>query len=169
MPPETLITTVRQIVAAIDPDLPVTSAGALRTTIDSGMRSLDLIIANLAISAGLGLLLAAIGLFGVISQLTAQRTRDIGVRIALGARYRDIMQLVLGEGVVLLLIGITIGVPIFWALNSAMHRTMPEMIQPGLWLLAVNLAVLTSTMLFACWLPARRAAKIDPIIALRSE
>jgi predicted permease len=169
VPPETLTPAVRQAVSALDPDLAVARAGALRALTDGYMSYLNPVILNLGISAGMGLLIAGVGLFGVISQLTAQRTRDIGVRIALGARRLDILRMVLGEGVRLLGIGIVVGVPAYLALTTVVHRTMPEMPLPGLWLLASNVAVLTVAMLLACYLPARRATKIDPIIALRAE
>jgi hypothetical protein len=97
VPPETLASAVRHAVAALDPDLPVARSGAVRATVERGMSNLDLVIVNLGISAGMGLLIAAVGLFGVISQLAIQRTRDIGVRIALGAGYRDIMRLILAR------------------------------------------------------------------------
>jgi putative ABC transport system permease protein len=116
-PPETLASGVRQIVAALDADLPVAQAGSLRDGIDRSMSNLNLVIVNLGISAGMGLLIAAVGLFGVISQLTIQRTRDIGVRIALGAQNSDIMHLIIGEGVLLLGLGIVVGVPVYFALK----------------------------------------------------
>jgi ABC-type antimicrobial peptide transport system permease subunit len=117
----------------------------------------------------MGLLIAAVGLYGVISQLTAQRTRDIGVRIALGAQPGDIMRMILGEGVWLFAVGVVLGVPAFYALNAVIGRAMPEIRMPGLWLLGVNVAVLAGTTLLACWLPARRATRISPMEALRSE
>jgi predicted permease len=169
VPPETLTPAVRQAVAALDPDLAVSRAGPLRKLTDDYMAYLDPVILNLGISAGMGLLIAGVGLFGVISQLTAQRTRDIGVRIALGARRLDILRMVLGEGVRLLGIGIVVGVPAYLGLNLVVHRALPEMTLPGLWLLVANVTVLTGTMLLACYLPARRATKIDPIVALRAE
>jgi ABC-type antimicrobial peptide transport system permease subunit len=117
----------------------------------------------------MGLLIAGVGLFGVISQLMLQRTRDIGVRMALGAQEGDILRLVLGEGLRLLAIGIVVGVPLYYALNIVLKRSLPEMQLPGLWLLAINLAVLAATMLLASYLPARRATRINPVEALRSE
>jgi len=91
------------------------------------------------------------------------------VRIALGAGYRDIMRMILGEGVQLLGIGVVVGVPAFFALNVLLHRALPEMALPGWWLLAVNVAVLALTMLVACFLPAHRATRVNPIDALRAE
>ena len=168
-PPETLATAVRQTLTALDADLPLAQAGSLRDNIERGATNLNIVIVNLCISAGMGLLIAAVGLFGVISQLTIQRTRDIGVRIALGAGYRDIMGMILGEGVQLLGIGIVVGVPAFFALNVLLRRAMPEMSLPGWWLLAVNVGVLAVTMLVATFLPAHRATRVNPVEALRAE
>ncbi len=168
-PPETLAAAVRRTVAALDADLPVAQPGAVRAQVERNLSNVNLVIANLAISAAMGLLIAGVGLFGVISQLTAQRTRDIGVRIALGAAYGDIMRLVFGEAARLLGLGVLLGVPGFYALNTFLHRTTTEMQLPGFWLLLANVAALCATMLLACWLPARRAAQVNPIEALRSE
>jgi predicted permease len=168
-PPEVLTDTVRQTVAALDADLPLTEAGSLRAGLERRFFNFNLVILNLGISAGHGLLIATIGLFGVISQLTVQRTRDIGLRIALGATSRSILRLIVGEGAKMLAVGIALGVPLFYALHILLHRMMPEMQLPGWWLLATDLAVLATTMLVAAWLPARRAARVDPIVALRME
>jgi predicted permease len=168
-PPEALTSEVRQTMAALDPDLPLAQAGALLPGLVRSFSNFNLVIVNLGISAGLALLIAAVGLFGVISQLTLQRTRDIGVRIALGASSRSIMGMILGEGAKLLVAGIAAGVPLFYVVNFILHRTMPEVPLPGLWLLVTNLAVLALTMFIAAWLPARRAAHVDPIVALRAE
>lgn len=167
--PDAITKSVREAVAAVDPDLPVARPGSLQAHIERGLANLDLVVVNLGISAGMGLLIAGVGLFGVISQLMQQRTRDIGVRMALGAREADIMGLILGEGLKLLVVGIAVGLIGYYLLNVVLHRAMPEMQLPGLWLLLVNLAVLSSTMLLACYLPARRAARINPVDALRAD
>jgi predicted permease len=167
--PDAVTKGVREAVAAVDADLPVAGAGSLRTSFERNMTNLNLVIVNLAISAGMGLLIAAVGLFGVISQLTAQRTRDIGVRIALGAGRGDILRLILGEGVRLMVIGIAIGIPAYYTLTLVLRGAMPALSLPGLWLLATNVAVLGGTMLLACWFPANRATRINPMEALRAE
>jgi predicted permease len=169
LPPETLTKSVREAVAALDADLAVANPGSLRASVDHNLSNLNLIIINLGISAGMGLLIAGVGLFGVISQLTIQRTRDIGLRMALGAQSADIMRMILGEGLRLLAFGIGIGVPGYLALNMVLRRAMPELQLPGLWLLATNLVVLSATMLLACYLPALRATRVNPVVALRSE
>jgi predicted permease len=167
--PETLATPVRQAIAAIDPDLPVARAGSLRAELERNMSNIDLVVVNLATSAGMGLLIAAVGLFGVISQLTIQRTRDIGVRIALGAQASHILKMIVSEGMGFLVIGTLVGVPLFYAMNTVIQRAIPEAVYPGVWLLATDLTVLGATMLLACWLPARRATLINPVDALRAE
>jgi len=169
VPTEALAPTLRQAVAALDADLPVTRGGLLRAETDRMLSNINLIVINLGISAGMGLLIAGVGLFGVVAQLAVQRTRDIGVRIALGAQHRDIVRLVLGEGVRLLAVGMGIGVPVLFMLNVFLRRTLPEVPIPGIWLLTLNVVVLCGTMLLACWLPARRATRVNPVEALRAE
>ena len=167
--PEALTRSVRDAIASLDPDLPLAGAGNARATLDRNLSNLNLVIFNLGISAAMGLLIAGIGLFGVMSQLTVQRTRDIGVRMALGAQRGDILRMVVGGGAKLLVIGLCFGIPAFYALNRLLGSAMPAIEFPGLWLLAVNLLVLSLAMLIACYLPARRATEIDPTVALRSE
>jgi len=167
--PESLTRSVRGAVATLDADLPVAQPGSLRASYERNLTNLNLVIVNLGISAGMGLLIAAIGLFGVTSQLTAQRTRDIGVRMALGAGRSDVLGLILGQGARLLAAGIIIGIPVYYALTVVLRQAMPSMPLPGLWLLATNVTVLAAAMLLACWLPARRATRINPAEALRAE
>ncbi len=169
VPPGTLVTPIRQVIASLDADMPVARPGVLRAELDRNLSNIDLVIVNLGVSAGMGLLIATVGLFGVISQLTIQRTRDIGVRIALGAQSADILSLVVGEGVRFLVVGLLVGLPLYYGLNLVVRRVIPEANYPGLWLLATDILVLGATMLVACWLPARRAASINPVEALRSE
>ena len=169
LPPATLDRPVRQTVATLDPDLPVARGGAMLDEVNRGMANLNLVVINLGLSAGMGLLIAAVGLFGVISQLTAQRTREIGVRMALGARSSDILKMILGEGGRMLLFGLIVGIPAFLGLSLFLRRAMPGMEVPGLWLLAVTALVLAATALLACWMPARSATRINPIKALRTE
>jgi predicted permease len=167
--PDSLTQSMRKAVAELDADVPVAQPGTARSNIERALANVNLVIINLGISAGMSLFIAGIGLFGVISELTMQRTRDIGVRMALGAQHRDILRLILGGGIKLMIIGLALGIPGFFALNHLLSTAMPSIEFPGLWLLAVNLAVLTGTMLLACYLPARRATKVNPLDALRAE
>jgi predicted permease len=167
--PDTMVRPVKQAVATLDPDLAIGYPSSVRGFAELILRNLDVVEFNFVISAALGLLIAGVGLFGVVSQLAAQRTRDIGIRMALGATRSDIMRVVLSEGVWLLVAGVTLGVPAFYALNGMLSRAVPEMSLPGPWLLAVNVLVLALTMLAATWLPARKATHINPVEALRAE
>lgn len=167
--PESVTKSVREAVASLDADLPVAQAGSLRAAYERNLTNLNLVIVNLAISAGMGLLIAAVGLYGVISQLTAQRTRDIGVRIALGAGRGDILRMILGQGVRLLVIGIVLSIPAYYGITLLLRRAMPSMTLPGTWLLGTVIAVLSLTMFVATWRPAQRATRINPVDALRAE
>ncbi len=169
VPPESVNESVRRAVAALDPDLPIASAGSVREAIDRNMDNINLIIANLGIFAGMGLLIAIIGLYGVIAHLTAQRTRDIGVRIALGADYGAIVAMILRQGSLLFALGMALGLPLYVVVQLLLRRTMPEMPFPGYWLAATILTLLGLATLVASFLPAHRAARTDPLVALRAD
>ncbi len=167
--PDAFRKSVTEAVAGLDSDMPVSQGGSLRRELDTNLANIDVVIANLGTFAVMGVLISALGLYGVISQLTAQRTRDIGVRIALGAQYGDVITMILHQGVRLLVAGAFIGIPVFFVANFGLQRAMPEMRLPGWWVLGTTLLILSATALFACWLPARRAARINPVEALRAE
>jgi predicted permease len=169
VPPETLVASVRRLVAGLDADLPVQQPGSLRQAIDINMANLNIVIANLGTFAFMGLLIASIGIYGIISYLTVQRTREVGVRIALGAQYRDVVGMILRQGIRLLVYGATLGLLGTYLVDTALQRAMPELPMPGFWLQAAVLLLLATITLIACYLPARRAARIDPVIALRAE
>jgi predicted permease len=169
VPPESLAEPVRRTVAALDPDLPVAGGGSVRESIARNLDNINLIIANLGVFAGMGLLIAIVGLYGVIAHLTAQRTRDIGVRIALGADYRAIVSMILRQSVLLFGLGMVLGLPGYVAVQRLLGNTMPSMPFPGYWLAAVILAILGLATLVASFLPAHRAARTDPLIALRAD
>ncbi len=169
LPPETLTSAVRQAVAALDPDLPVANPGSVREALRQGLSNINVVIVNLAVFAGMGLLIAVVGLYGVIAHLTAQRTRDIGVRIALGADYRHIVTMVLRQGLLLFSLGMVLGLPLYGFARYFLGRTMQEMPFPGAWLPAAILLALGLATLLASWLPARRAARVNPLVALHND
>ena len=119
--------------------------------------------------AGLALLLASIGIYGVVSDSVAQQTHYIGVRMALGARAADIMRLVLKEGLMLAIIGVAIGVAIAFGLMRLISALLFGVQTHDASVFAIVIAALFAVILFACYLPARRATKVDPLIALRYE
>jgi len=125
--------------------------------------------AFMLVFAGLALALAAIGIFGVISYSVSQRTHEIGIRVALGAKKRDVLRLVVGRGVVLTLVGVTIGAGAALGLThflaGMLYGVRPT--DPVTYLLACLL--LTGVALLASYLPVRRATRVDPMVALRYE
>jgi putative ABC transport system permease protein len=160
---------MRRAIAGLDPDLVVQQ---LRTVDDwitrnSGFNLVNTLLAGFAL---LGLFLAALGLSGVIARLVVQRTPEIGIRVAVGARTRDVVWLILRAGLKLSLVGAGLGLLSAFALERLMARMMPMAIpvQDPITIGAVTLLLL-AVALVACWLPARRAARIDPLVALRSE
>ncbi len=131
--------------------------------------NLDILVVNLAAYACMALLISGIGIYGVISHLTAQRTRDIGVRMALGAQQGEIMRMVLRQGFKLLLIGLILGVIGTSLLMKVLDANLTGFDLPGPWLQALTVVLLAAVTLLACYLPARRASLIDPVIALRAD
>ena len=167
--PTTLVPALRSELASIDPDIPMSRVQTLEQALRESRAQVSFTVLVLLISALLALSLAGIGLYGVISYIVAQRTREIGVRIALGAQRADVVQQVLRGGAVVSIAGIAIGL----ALAFATTRTMESLLygidkyDPPTFV-AVPL-VLFAVAMFASWVPAMRAARVEPVHALRSE
>jgi ABC-type antimicrobial peptide transport system permease subunit len=123
----------------------------------------------LSVFAGLALVLAAIGIYGVMSNAVTQRTQEIGIRLALGARAIDVLKLIIRDGLVLVSIGVALGLAGAYALTRLM-TTLLFGVTPtdGLTIVVVS-AVLTGIALLACFIPARRATRVDPLVALHYE
>ncbi len=160
---------IRRETKAVVPNLPPPLVRTMDDLLGEAVAQPRLQTGLLSLFAVIALLLAAVGLYGVLAYLVTQRTRDIGVRIALGAQRRNVLSLVIGQGMKLVMVGVVIGVVAALALTRVLTSLLygVEPTDP-LTLAAVSL-VLMATAFFACWLPARRAARIDPMEALRHE
>ena len=168
-PPATLINSMRQAVQAIDRDQPIRRAQTLQAAIDKTVAPLRFVAALIALFAGLALALAIIGIYGVMSYIVAQRTQEIGIRMALGARHRDVLKLVMGHGVILTLAGIGLGLACALALTRVMASLLFEVKPTDATTFAIVAISQAIIAMVACYVPARRATKVDPLVALRYE
>jgi predicted permease len=161
--------TLRRAVAELDPDLPLSEAGTVRGVVDQTLSLAAVAGWLLGGFAGLGLLLAALGIYGVMAGFVTQRTNEIGLRMALGAEVRDVLGLVLGRGLKLTLLGAGLGLLGAFGLTRTLRSIAPGLESNSPLIVAIVAALLVAVGMVACWLPARRAANVDPMVALRSE
>ncbi len=167
--PMNLISAVRAVIRTVNPEQPVSNIGTMEglLTRETGSRRLGMIL--LSGYAGLALLLASLGIYGVLSYLVVQQTPEIGVRLALGALPRDILALVMKRGALLVLGGVAIGGIAAFALTRLMASLLFGVgAADPMTFLGISL-LLTGVALAACFVPARRATKVDPMVALRYE
>jgi putative ABC transport system permease protein len=165
--PATIPDQVREQVQAIDPTLPVFGAQTLNETVSASMSQRRFSMEMVGLFAMISLLLAALGIYGVISYLVNERTHEIGIRLALGAGRTNILQMVLGQGLRLALVGSAVGL-ISALIVSRLIASLLYGVRPTDPLTFAGVAILfLGVALLACYLPARRATKIDPMIALR--
>ena len=161
--------TLRRAVTAIDANLPVFEVSTMDERLFESVAQPRFRTALLGVFAALALVMSVVGLYAVVAFSVAQRTHELGIRVALGAQRRDVIGLVLGQGLKLVGIGIVIGLGGAWALTRVLTTLLYE-VKPTdhLTFLAVPV-LLVAVSILACWLPARRAAGVDPITALRYE
>ncbi|HEY1494672.1 MAG TPA: ABC transporter permease [Candidatus Solibacter sp.] len=164
-----VVAALREQVRRLDPNLPVYNIHTVEEQIDSSLAGENLMATVAALFALLALTLSAAGVYGVMAYAVSRRTREVGIRVALGAGYGSIVQLILRDAAVLIAGGILVGVPVAYALaRLAVSRFFG--VTPGdatsITLAAVALSV---AGLLAAWIPARRAARVDPMVALRAE
>ncbi|HSE33293.1 MAG TPA: ABC transporter permease [Pyrinomonadaceae bacterium] len=167
--PEAVEKSLRSLVAGLDPALPVYRVRTARSAVDIGIGNISLLGKLLGAFATLGLVLAAIGIYGVISYVVVQRTGEFGIRMALGAQGRDVLWLVLRKGALVILIGAVIGAAGSYAVGKLLISLIPSLPTRDPITLVIMGSVLIVVALVACYLPARRATKVDPLVALRYE
>jgi putative ABC transport system permease protein len=160
---------ITKIVAAVDPEEPVARIDAMNDVRARSISEQRFLMALMGIFAALALFLAAIGIFGVLSYQMSRRTREIGIRMALGATPRGVMSLILREVLLVVFAGVTIGLAAALGLTRFLASELFG-VRPADPLTFVAVAViLTCVALFACYVPARRAMRVDPMVALRYE
>ncbi len=167
--PRAIIGSAREAIRSVDPTLPIAKVSTLASLVDDSMTQPRFSMLLLAAFAALALLLASIGIYGVISYAVAQRTQEFGIRLALGAQPRNVFSMVLGQGARLALLGVVLGFIAAFAVTRLMTSLLFG-VQPTdpITFIAVP-ALLMAVALLACYIPARRATRVDPIIALRYE
>lgn len=169
MNPSALTSAVRNAVLSVDPGQPIHNVKTMEEVIADSVSDRRLNTLLLALFAGIALSLALIGVYSVMSYLVVQNTREIGIRIALGAQVRDVLRLVVGQGMVLAGIGVGIGLALAFALTRLMEGLLFGVAATDLVVFLSAPLILLIVALFACYLPAWRATKVDPILALRYE
>jgi putative ABC transport system permease protein len=167
--PSGLVAPIRRIVAGIDPQQPVAGVRTVDEIVDAALGDRRQQMTLLGLFAGLALLLASIGLYGVLSYGVAQRTREFGVRMALGASRASILRLVLARGAVLNVAGLAIGGAIAWAATRTMNSLLYGVNAADPVTFAVVLALLALFGFVACLIPAGRATRVEAMEALRGE
>ncbi|HSE98986.1 MAG TPA: ABC transporter permease [Blastocatellia bacterium] len=167
--PLQLADAIRAEVLAIDPAQPVYNVQPMEAVIANSISDRRLNMVLLSIFAGLALLLAIVGVFGVMSYTVTQSTREIGIRMALGAKTTDVLRLVVGQGLMLTGVGVVIGAGAAVALTRLMASLLFGVGATDFMTYAAAIVALVIVAAIACYLPARRATKVDPMIALRYE
>jgi predicted permease len=167
--PRTLAESIRAQVAAVDRDQPV-----FRILTMDEVRSVSVIPQRTSATlmagfAGLALLLAGMGLFGVIAYAVSERAHEIGIRMALGARPREVFRLIVGQGMILALIGLLLGLPLALGMGQAVAGLLYGVAPNDLATFAGVAAILAAVAFAACYIPARRAMRVDPMVSLRYE
>ena len=167
--PANLSAAIRQEVFALDKDQPVASVRTLEEVLAASVAQRRFSMTLLGVFGGIALLLASVGIFGVMNYTVAQRTHEIGIRMALGAQRRDILRLVVGQGMTLTLVGVALGLVAAFA-GTRLMASLLYGVSATDPLTFTGVALLLALVAFlACYLPARRAMKVDPMIALRYE
>ena len=167
--PESLLPSIRKQLKALDPDLPMANVNTMEQWLKTSAAQPRLTSTLLGIFAGVALLIAAIGIYAVLTYSVSQRTREIGVRMALGATPRRVLKLTVSEGMRVVLLGLVIGL----AGGFALGRTVESLVygvgvhDPKIYVVVA--VILTAVALAACFIPARRAAVVDPMVALREK
>jgi putative ABC transport system permease protein len=167
--PTAIVSNLRQIVRSLDPEVPLFQVRSMQEVLSESVAPRRFNMLLLAAFAGLALLLASVGIYGVMSYSVSQYTHEIGIRMALGARAADVLQLIVRQGMGLVLVGLAVGAAGALALTRVMRSLLFD-VKPWDPLTLASVSVLLAAVAFAAsYIPARRATRVDPMIALRYE
>ena len=167
--PTFLMTSIRRVVASVDKDQPISEVETMTQWVDDAVATPRITLILLGLFSALALVLAAIGIYGVISYAVAQRTQEIGIRLALGAQPGDVVRMVLRDGTIITGAGVLVGVTVAFGLTRLMASLLFSVSAADpLTFAAVTLVVIFIAMA-ACFIPARRTLRVDPVVALRNE
>ena len=167
--PTAIVPALRQAVLTIDQNQPISNISTMEKIVSDSIAQPRLNMLLMGLFGALALILATVGIYGLLSYAVTQRTQEMGIRMALGAQVADVLKLVLRQGMTLALIGEAIGLLGAFALTRVMQRLLFGVTPTDVTIFMAVVGVLTTTALLACYLPARRAAKVDPLVALRYE
>ena len=169
LPPEALASTIQRIVTGLDPSLPVIRLRTMDDVFEEAIGRPRLLAELLTLFAGLALLLSTIGTYGVLTYMVAERRREIGIRMALGATRAVVLKMVLGQGLRLTLAGVSVGLVIALAAGRALTSLLFGVGSADPLTLAAVVALIGAVALVACYMPGHSATLVDPMVALRSE
>jgi putative ABC transport system permease protein len=164
-----MLNPVRDVVYRLDKEVPITRLNPMRVLLENSVAQRRIVTWTIGVAAVVALALAVLGLYSIIAYTVAQQTREIGVRMALGAPPETVGRWVLRRGLQLVTLGIIVGVGASLALNQVIGAMLFGITPWDPVTYAAVIAILSSTAVLACWLPARRAARVDPMVALRAE
>jgi predicted permease len=167
--PEQLVPTIRQVVAQLDPNLPLRDVSTQTQQIDRLLFQERLVARVSSFFGALALVLACVGLYGLLAYEVARRTREIGIRMAIGAEARNVLTMVVKQGLALALLGAAIGVAVAMGVMRYLKSMLFEVRAYDPTIIVAVAALLLLVALAACVIPARRATTVDPMVALRSE
>jgi predicted permease len=167
--PTTLNAALRDAVRQVDKDQPVVDIQTMNQVLARSVATRRFNMLLLGIFAGIALALAAVGIFGVMNYSVTQRTHEIGIRMALGAQTSDVLKMIVGQGMILTLIGVAVGLTAAFILTRVMSGLLYGVSATDPLTFAGVAALLSAVALLACYIPARRATKVDPMVALRYE